>query len=384
MTIALAGLIVVSLPTGWFTATRAPTRVRKGRSLWWHPGLWLLVVTMLIYLNQVLFTIYVLRVRHGDATFIARYLPSGWFALATRNPLISWLAAHFPAPALLSVTVLRVQAFLELPFVVFAYLLVCRWCGPQTYRRAVAMVWPVAISYTATFCLVEWSLRNPYTVQDLVIRLVSAAVVPLWVSRFIDHDGRRVGSLADLVLFGTSAATVGYLVLTVYDTALLYNLGHLGGRVPRAALTLALLVTTRLAAARSPERDSGPWIGAFAAAVGWFLVLFWVPALPIRYGLSFGLRAPAAVALVLVALASASAALKERPVHAWRCGLLIVLAGVLGSVVGFAVSAGYPESRLLAAAAGGFILMLAACALCDRLTAHVPASTNAVSGKNPH
>jgi hypothetical protein len=43
-----------------------------------------LVVTGLLYLNQVLFTVYVLREHGGDPSFIARYLPEGWFILATR------------------------------------------------------------------------------------------------------------------------------------------------------------------------------------------------------------------------------------------------------------------------------------------------------------
>jgi hypothetical protein len=90
------------------------------------PVLSLAAVITAIYINQVLFTVYVLRVRHGDPSFIARYLPIGWFALA-RGHAIEALARQFPDPGLLAPTVLRVQAFLELPFVVFAYLTVCRW-----------------------------------------------------------------------------------------------------------------------------------------------------------------------------------------------------------------------------------------------------------------
>lgn len=78
------------------------------------PGLSLAAVTTAIYINQVLFTAYVIRVRHGDPSFIARYLPPGWFALA-RGPAVAALAHHFPDPGLLAPTVLRVQAFLELP-----------------------------------------------------------------------------------------------------------------------------------------------------------------------------------------------------------------------------------------------------------------------------
>jgi hypothetical protein len=62
------------------------------------PEMALVAVVVLIYLNQVLFTVYVVRLHSGDPSFIARYLPDGWFALADRNPLIQWLAEHFPAP----------------------------------------------------------------------------------------------------------------------------------------------------------------------------------------------------------------------------------------------------------------------------------------------
>jgi hypothetical protein len=33
------------------------------------------LIVALIYLNQVLFTVYVIRVHHGDPSFIGRYLP---------------------------------------------------------------------------------------------------------------------------------------------------------------------------------------------------------------------------------------------------------------------------------------------------------------------
>lgn len=54
-------------------------------------------MTGLVYLNQVLFTVYVIRVRHGDPSFIARYVPPGWFAIA-RGPAIDAVARHFPFP----------------------------------------------------------------------------------------------------------------------------------------------------------------------------------------------------------------------------------------------------------------------------------------------
>jgi hypothetical protein len=85
--------------------------------------LWLAVVTAAIAINQVLFTVYVLRVHGGDPGFIARYLPAGWFRLAD-GPTMRAFAGAFRAPGLLAPTVLRVQAALELAFVLLAYLTV--------------------------------------------------------------------------------------------------------------------------------------------------------------------------------------------------------------------------------------------------------------------
>jgi hypothetical protein len=194
---ALNTLIVVATAVGVWWPPRARGTARGSGG---HPGWWLLVVTGAIYLNQVLFTVYVRRVHHGDPAFIARYLPAGWFDLADLGPLPDL----FPAPELLGPTVLRVQAFLELPFVLLAYLTVCRWLGSEVHRRAVRMVWPAALAYTAVFVLVELALPNPYTVDDVIIRVLSASVTGLVLSRWpgppaagrVDTPGRMLAFLA--------------------------------------------------------------------------------------------------------------------------------------------------------------------------------------------
>lgn len=264
------------------------------------PGTWLLVVTAAIYLNQVLCPVYLLRVWHGDPTAIARFLPDGWFALAVDDPVLRWLAERWPRPELLSWSLLRVPALLELPFVVLAYLTVCRWCGAEVFRRVA--VWPLAIAHTATFCLVEWSLFNPFTVQDIALCVASALLTPWWVARLSAGDRRRPGSATDLVAFTVSTAALGALVLVVYDTALLHNLGHLGSALPVAAVAAAVLVVARLVARRGPVAHAGPGITAVSASLGWFLVFFAAPSLPIRCGMSFGAPVLSAVAgLVVVA-----------------------------------------------------------------------------------
>jgi len=117
------------------------------------PVLSLAAVIMVIYLNQVLFTVYVIRVRHGDPSFIARYLPAGWFTLA-RGHAMEALARQFPDPGLLDPTVLRVQAFLELPLVVFAYL---------TVSSIRSSRWPVISSLDAGCPAASRKLRSSLT-----------------------------------------------------------------------------------------------------------------------------------------------------------------------------------------------------------------------------
>ncbi|MEV0703400.1 hypothetical protein AB0I53_36555 [Saccharopolyspora sp. NPDC050389] len=368
---ALIVLSTVAALAGW----RWPRRLRGSRpTLLRHPGFWLLVVSGVIYVNQVLCTIYLMRVWHGDPAFIARYLPTGWFALADDNPVISSLAEVWPRPELLSWSLLRVQAFLELPFVVLAYLTICRWFGAEVFRRAA--VWPVAVSYTATFCLIELSLANPYTTDDIVLRVASGLVTPWCVARLTAGSRERVGSVAELAAFVISAAALGALVLAVYDTALLYNLGHLAAAAPTMAAAAGVLVVARLIARRLPAAQAGPGITAVSASLGWFLVFFFAPALPIRYGISFGTpMLSAAAGLVIIAAAVAcgvheAARGSAMPWRAWAVELaLAAVAGAAAACAGFLVTGGYPEARLLAAAGAFFILVIAVCAALDRVVA---------------
>lgn len=120
-------MIVTATAFAVLVVPRTTVPARPGTGWARHPGSWLLAVTGLVYVNQVLFTVHVLREWDGDVSRIARHLPPGWFALAD----LGWLADRFPAPELLWWTVLRAQALLELPLVLLAYLLVCRWCGTE-------------------------------------------------------------------------------------------------------------------------------------------------------------------------------------------------------------------------------------------------------------
>jgi hypothetical protein len=230
----------------------------RRRRAWLGPELAMAVVVALVYVNQFFFNAYVLRVHQGNPAFIAHYLPSGWFVMADHNSVVGWLARHLPAPGLFSVTTLRVQASLELPFVLFGYMSVLRWLDSGLYRRVARspMIWFASAVYTAVFCTIEWGLRNPDTVQDIVIRCVSGAVTPLlirWIAGRRGEDERgRPESLLGLVVFGGSVCALGYLVLVVYNTALLYNLGLLGGSIPHALIALIVLGLIRWAAVHVP------------------------------------------------------------------------------------------------------------------------------------
>ncbi|MEU3461171.1 hypothetical protein ABZ721_14590 [Streptomyces sp. NPDC006733] len=395
MTNSVDAAVLLSVLLGAATAGRlragGPAGARAGgRGV--TPFTALLGVTALLYLNQVLFTVYILDVHGGDPSFVAQYLPTGWFHLADDTPVLRWLAAHFPAPFLLAPSVLRVQAFLELPFVLLAFATALRWLDATLYRRVFrsALLPLAAVAYTGVFCIVEWDLRNPYTVQDIVVRACSAVITPLLLAALAARDPAAPDnpgplSAVRLLVFIGSLGALGVLVLVVYDTALLYNLGRLGARTPLAAGAVATLALLRLAAARRPV---GPTAGLAVTFIGHalrrWLVLFFVPALTIRYGVTFGTPALAAGAAVLLAGTAAGWALRDtlsaaREAHAWRPALVLpvqlggaVLAGAAAAyAAAHGTTAAYYEVPLLQAASAFLGTAVAVCVGTDRAVARV-------------
>src|SRR5690606_29660851 len=129
-------------------------------------------------------------------------------------------------------------------------------------------------------------LYNQYTVEDIVLRALAAVVVPWWVAGLSSRgSGGRTDDLPRLLLFLGSAVALGALCLVVYDTALLYNLGHLDALAPVALGATIVLAATRVLARRVPGRPPGRNVEWITRSAGWLLVLAAVPALPIRYGL---------------------------------------------------------------------------------------------------
>ncbi|MFD0400209.1 hypothetical protein ACFVHI_19270 [Kitasatospora sp. NPDC127121] len=352
----LDGTVVVSAAAALALAPRAWRRreVRPGRGGRFGPEVALALVVALVYLNQVLFAVYVQRVRGGSTAFVARYLPPGWFDVPRGNPAIDWLAAHFPAPELLAPTVLRVQAFLELPLVLLAFAAVLRRLDHGLYVQAMRspLTGLAAASYTVAFCAVEWDLRNPYTVDDIVLRTVSALVTPpllVWLA-----SRERARPPRGPVLFTLDLWAFGTLMLTLYDTALLYNLARLGDHLAGALAALAVLAATRFVPWSGGP--AGPHTTALTGTLGRALVLFFVPALAVRYGVSFGTPELAAVAGLVVLLPAV------RTVR-------LIPAALVGAAVGCAVAVvapgSYYEATLLRSATGALLATTAVCALLD-------------------
>jgi hypothetical protein len=275
-------------------------------------------------------------------------------------------AAHFPHPGLLAPCLLRVPSFLELPFGLLSYVTVLRWLDRGLYRRVATSwtVWAASLSYTFSFCVVEWVLHTPYTADDIIIRACTGLVTPLliqWLARQ-DTDAPTVSSLPQMLLFAVSA--------------LLYNLGHLRERLPGAIVTAAILVAARWWAARTPQRDE-PGLASASIGTGlrWALALFFIPALAVRYGVNFGTPLIAGIAGLLICAAAAAHALREglagagpRRTLLWAAQITaaLIAGGAAGAAAVLLVTDTYYEAGVLRAAALCFAVAVAVCALTDR------------------
>jgi len=333
---------------------------KRGRlAVLWHPLAQLLVVCGLVFVNQVLCSAYIVRVHHGDPSFVTQYLGRGWFAIAKDEPVVRFVAAHIGDGRWLAPTVLRVQAFLELPFTIFAYLAVARMLGRRVQRFAAHPVLLVlaSASFTIAFSLVELSLQNPWTTDDLILRAISAVVTPVWVIVAQRFEGgapneSRPASVAGLGVFLVGAGAIAYLVLALYDAFLLYNLVHL----VHYALGLAIAIPVAVAASYFAPRihaPPSPAIDAVASALAAFTIVFFVPSLVLRYWGDHAvaqvagclLIVGAAVAGFVAALRRAGSAALVPMVAAIGCGVASgAVAGMLGVVL--LGSEGPPERAL--------------------------------------
>lgn len=372
----------------------APRTPRSGAA--WRPWAAFLAVCGLLLANQFLVNAYILQVHGGDPHFVTRYLGRGWFASAPSWPAVRWLAASVPGALMrgpLAYSVLRVQAVLELPFALLAYLCVAALLDVELYRRLCrsALLPLAAIVFTFTFCLIELRLYNPWTQSDLWARwLAAAAVILFWAARRrSDPDDAASFTLptlgiSALLLFFIGAAAVGAVVLVFYDVALLYNLGHLPERLMILGAGvgvgwIAALGRSLQTAAATDRRPPQPGLAGLTAILVAFTAVFFVPSLSIRYCGERGSAVLGAGILFLAALLlGLRLALRQQAALGqprWRVlfGLLVTLASGLGllfsDAAGRVFGAEPPLFELLLLEQAALVLPLATGAvyLSDRL-----------------
>lgn len=359
--VASAGLVALRLRAAQWDEPRFP-RAGLARRIFGHPWTGFLFVCLLLFANQILFNAYVHVAHQGNPQFVARYLPHGWFALAPGAPPVAWLSAHLPpgSAGLQSLSVLRVNAFLELPFTLFAYLSAARLFGAALERALLRLAPLAAVSFTVTFCAIEWALRNPWTFDDLAIRAGACVVFIVFFAVRVRRAGPGAvllgpgaPRLAVLLLALAGTALLGVAVLGMYDLTLLYNLGHWSrsgeGLVfvaAAAGVTVVFGIIHALEHAPPPARVSGASV-LFATLLQVFTALFFVPSLPIRYRLSAPVAQLAALGLIaLTAVLGGAAAVRTLRSRGLSPGLA-ALSLALGFAAGGALAAVVPLPGLI-------------------------------------
>lgn len=255
------------------------------------------------------------------------------------------------------------QAFLELPFTMLAYLAVARLLGRRLYTTLCrpGFLALASLSFSVTFLLVEVLLPNPHTSDDLLLRAVACLATPVyiaWVSRAEERrwpapeaaETAGPSSVLGLLAFLAGAGAISYVVLALYDAFLLYNLAHLPRYAPGIAISLvvaagASFVAPRVDAALAKvgvAHATSPAMDVCVSALRSFTVLFLVPSLALRYR---GMKEYAiACGLLVVALGLASgaaSALRRSRVGAAGLLRLLVAGGVALSLGGWAAHAAW-------------------------------------------
>jgi hypothetical protein len=354
------GLMLLRRAPARLTCSAAPSSMARAV---FHPLAQLLLVCALLYGNQVLFSAFILRAHGGSAAFIARYIPGPWFAIGHHDPLVGFVAQHVGDGRWLSPSLLRVQAFLELPFTMFAYLAVARLLGRRLYATLcrVPVLALAALSFSVTFSIIELALRNPYTNDDLVLRAAACLLVPVYIA-FIARRERLDPGAAEgpsgvlgLLAFLAGAGAIAYVVLAIYDAFLLYNLAHLPRYAGGLVMALGVAAAASFAAPRvdaaltnaTGTRAPSAAIDTCVSALRAFTILFFVPSLALRY---WGAHASAVLCgLLVVGVAviagSVSALRRARLSKAGLAGVLVA-AGTAFLVAAWAARAAVLGSPL--------------------------------------
>ncbi|MGC4118274.1 MAG: hypothetical protein QM765_27725 [Myxococcales bacterium] len=312
-----------------------------------HPWTLFLATSVLCLLNQVAVGTYVLAVHGGDSTFITQHVGGYYFHCDFDFPGVRWLAATLGPDGArwLEPAILRVNAFLELPFALFAYLAIARLFDrgvPNLLQRS--LLGPLAAaSYTAVLMLVEVLLWNPYTLDDLVIRVIAGVVmagVLIALGRREGSEHARRRSLPSLLVAFVGAACAAGVVLALYDLTLLYNLGHL--KTLGVPLLLMAVVATGAFAVVEPVdawmdamgRRRSACVEAVSSVAATLSVVFFVPALAVRYGLHHPIGRIVGLAVLAISVAWGLAAAARAPGirrGRWAAGLASGLAAGIGA-----------------------------------------------------
>src|SRR4051812_32606432 len=99
VTVVLSGATSIAMLSwmAWRARARTPASISGYARALMHPFVQFLGVCAALFANQVLFNAYVLAAHQGDPSFVARYLPRGWFAVTPDAPLVRFAARHLPA-----------------------------------------------------------------------------------------------------------------------------------------------------------------------------------------------------------------------------------------------------------------------------------------------
>ncbi|MBK9645662.1 MAG: hypothetical protein IPO67_11015 [Deltaproteobacteria bacterium] len=267
-------------------------------------------ISALLYVNQVIFNAWMVLEHNADPAYLRQFVHSQhYFNLAPQHPPVAWLVAWAGDGEWMAPSFLRVQAVLELPWALTAYLMITALLHPPTARQIAAgpLGAFAAVSHTAVLCVVEVLLWNPWTEQDLALRVVGLVLtLPLlrWIGR--EPTAEAPPSAVQLVNFFVGLGAASALVLGGNLVALLYNLAWLDEvALILAAATLMLSLCLWVRSRPTPATDSA-LVTALHHVGARFTLTFAAPALAIRYGMTHSaavtLAGIAAAVVILTAL----------------------------------------------------------------------------------
>ncbi|MEY3213483.1 MAG: hypothetical protein RIT28_3964 [Pseudomonadota bacterium] len=279
-------------------------------------------VSGLLYVNQVIFNAWMVLEHNAAPSYLRQFVHSQhYFNLAPNHPPVAWLVGLAGDGAWMAPSFLRVQAVLELPWALTAYLMITALLHPPTARQIAAGPLGVfaAVSHTAVLCVVEVLLWNPWTEQDLALRVVGLVLTLIllqWIGR--EPVAEAPPSAVQLVNFFIGLGAASALVLGGNLVALLYNLAYLDEvALIMAAATLMFGLCLWVRGRPTPATDSA-LVTALHHVGARFTLTFAAPALAIRYGMTHSaavkLAGIAAALVILTALVTGlSDAAKGQP-----------------------------------------------------------------------